>query len=253
MINSTTIQTAQIKAWFEKAKKNLFITLFTSAMIIRFILSLVFIFSYIERFMHHSGGAWFVYSLGVVLLILPFIVEFSIGLVSFTTSLVKSVLGYWIVAFVAITISGFAYNAYHIQEFRSMVNDESLSNFVGVILHFSNFLSFVLIELMGFLVMQVESQSPIVLNDSVQHGTQNVLNGTQNVPIIQDKETLWNDVIGMVERKELSYSEGAKLLGMAKTTFYNIVQNRNKERSKVNGNIQNVENQGLDMGTYMFK
>jgi hypothetical protein len=239
MTGTNSIQTQAIKAWFEKAKKNLFITLFSCAMLIRFILSMVFIFSYIEKFIYHSGGAWFIYSLGIALLILPFIVEFSIGLVSFTTSLVKAVLGWWILAFILITIAGFSYNAFHIYEFCSMISDESLSNFVGVILHFSNFLSFVLIELMGFLVMQVESQSPTAVNVPVQNGTMNVPNGTQNVPIINDQETLWNNIIGMVERKEISMSEGARLLNTPKTTFHNIIKNREKERSKMNGSVQN--------------
>lgn len=252
MTVTNQIQTGAIKAWFEKAKKNLFITLFSCAMLIRFILSMVFIFSYIERFIHHSGGAWFVYSLGVVLLILPFVVEFSIGLVSFTTSLVKGVLGWWIIAFVLITLAGFAYNAYHIYEFGGMIHDESLRNFVYVILHFSNFLSFVLIELMGFLVMQVESQSPIIANGVVPNGTGNVPNGTVNVPLIKDKDTVWNEVFGLLERKEVSFQQASEILNMPKTTVYNVFKKRSSERNGVNGSVQKVNEGGIDMGTYMF-
>lgn len=246
-MQKSTIDTEQIKMWFERAKKNLFISLFSCAMLIRFILSLVFIFSYIERFINHSGGTWFVYSLGVVLMILPFVVEFSIGLVSFATSLVKNVLGYWILAFVAITISGLAYNAYHIQEFRGMIKDEDLSGFVGIILHFSNFLSFVLIELMGFLVMQVEGFSSSSSPFSSVSSTSTVLNAPKSelsTSIIKDNEETWKQVFQMIEHQGLSFQKASEMLGVAKGTVYSRYQKHLVSNKP--------EKQAMDMGHHMF-
>ena len=157
--NNLKPQTNSLHKLLEWIQEKLLATLFWTALVMRGALALIFVLGIISRFFVEYSASWLLVIAGVIIMVLPILIEIAFSLISLSTAISNQFLGKWTVAFYVITFLGFCYNAYQIQEYLDTVKDEKIRHFIFHLLHSINLLSCVLMELVGILYLQLKEEA----------------------------------------------------------------------------------------------